>query len=820
MTSLNGQDLNNWQFKSTDESLWRSFKQPGNCFTALMENQAIVDPFYADNETSLQDIGKKDWEFRAQFSINKTDSKKFITLHAENIDTYADIYINDQLVQATNSAFRIYNIPIHNYCHEGLNSIRFSLHSADSISNILYDKLPNKLPGEHRVVVRKPQYHFGWDFGPRFVSAGLNGKIYLQVYDAISLQECFVKTKSIQSDLASLELFIKMHSEIATNTNIKFKIGDEFFSWQVDIHPGRNEIRIPFIKKNPSLWWPNNYGQQTLYTCELIIDDNSDGGIKKQWKSGIRTIELISNPDSIGQSFYFKINGIPIFIKGANYVPQDIFQTYPHHDSKTLSLLHDTKKCNFNMLRIWGGGNYESDYFYQVCDELGIMIWQDFMFACGMYPGDQNFLQNVSHEAEDQLLRLSQYACIALWCGNNENNEGWHRWGWQFGMMPHTQKRIWTDYQKIFSEILPLAVAHYSNLCNYWESSPLYGRGDKRFVTHGDAHDWGVWHDEMEFDSFRNRVPRFMSEAGFQSLPSLYNIKKWASTHELDLKSTALLSHQKHPKGNKIISKYIERDYPSPQNFEQLIYLNQLAQAEGMCIGIDAHRGAKPYNMGTLYWQYNDCWPGISWSSRDYYGRWKAMQYHVKKAYSPVRFIVEDKDVLMIKLVSDEPKSQSNLVDISIVDFTGNELWKQQVNYETDIAQAKLLLQIKPSDIPEFERRKSIILFKRNDRIIQHYFFDKAKNLQLSDIAHLDLQLFPLDNFVVSDTNYPFTFTLSLQSADLIKSLALEEAEDYYFSDNYFDILPATANQITVYSRRKDLQLSEIKYIYLNQLLK
>ena len=287
------------------------------------------------------------------------------------------------------------------------------------------------------------------------------------------------------------------------------------------------------------------------------------------------------------------------------------------------------------MIRIWGGGQYETDQFYSKCDQLGLLVWQDFMFACGMYPGDQDFMENVRLEAEEQVKRISAHPCVAIWCGNNENNEGWQRWGWQIGLDASTKNRLWNDYTHLFNQLLPKIVKENSNSNSYWESSPLFGRGDSKFRTEGDAHDWGIWHDEMKFEEFEQRIPRFMSEMGFQALPALTTIKTFAPEEDLNLDSKSLLAHQKHPRGNKLIYEYLQRDLPSPTNFKSLIYLNQLNQAEGIGLSITAHRLAKPYCMGTLYWQFNDCWPVISWSSFDVWGGWKSLQHKNKNIFQP-----------------------------------------------------------------------------------------------------------------------------------------------------------------------------------------
>ena len=638
-SDLTSQDIqkleSNWQYKSNDSMEWLPCHIPNSIYKMLFDSLIISDPFYSNNEESLQFIGHRDYQFQTSFNIGtQTLSRRIQELHLTNIDTYADIYLNEVLIGQTNNAFRTWKFDISKQLKLGLNNLRINLKSADRISKELYNQLPYQLPGGERVTSRKPQFHFGWDFGPKYLSCGILSVPLLTSYDDVELSSSSVHTKELRKSHAHIELNLEINSAQSQIIKLQWSLDNQLFTNTLNLTEGKNNIKINAKLKNPKLWWPNGSGDAFLYDTRLqLINSENKIILVKHFNSGIRVIKLIHKQDKWGKSFYFNINGVDIFAKGANYIPQDIFQLENHPVHK---ILNDAYECGFNMLRVWGGGQYESDEFYETCDKLGIIIWQDFMFACAMYPGDKSFNNNIQIEAEEQIKRLSRFSCIGLWCGNNENNEAWHRWGWQIGLGKDTKERLWSDYQNLFNNILPDLVKLYSNNNSYWESSPLYGRGDPRFQTEGDAHDWGIWHDEMKFESFEQRVPRFMSEAGFQSLPSLSTILSFCPKDELNLESKSMLAHQKHPRGNKLIQEYLQRDLPQPNNFENLIYLNQLNQAEGMGIAINAHRRAKPYCMGTLYWQYNDCWPGLSWSSRDYFGHWKALQHKTKELYQPL----------------------------------------------------------------------------------------------------------------------------------------------------------------------------------------
>lgn len=344
-------------------------------------------------------------------------------------------------------------------------------------------------------------------------------------------------------------------------------------------------------------------------------------------------INLIQEKDSIGQSFYFTVNGKPKFIKGANWVPADVFLP-SISNQKYRNLLVAAKAAGINMLRVWGGGIYEADIFYELCDSLGIMVWQDFMFAGAMYPGDDHFIENVKQEVKDNLQRLSKHPCIVVWCGNNEINEAWHNWGWQkqYRFSPSDSAKIWNDYQKLFHDIIPNLVKQFSQQ-PYITTSPLNGWGRKESMTHGDSHYWGVWWGLQPIETYQQKIPRFMSEYGMQSLPNFESIQEFSNPKDWDTSSAVMKAHQKHPTGYQTLAVYLKQNKLQPNNFKQYINATQVVQAKAMEIAITAHVKAQPYCMGTLFWQFNDCWPGASWSVIDYYGRKKKAYYTVQRLY-------------------------------------------------------------------------------------------------------------------------------------------------------------------------------------------
>ena len=436
------------------------------------------------------------------------------------------------------------------------------------------------------------------------------------------------------------------------------------------------------------------------------------------------------------------------------------------------------------MLRVWGGGIYENNIFYDLCDRKGILVWQDFMYACAMYPGDEPFLRNAEKEAEDQLLRLRNHPSIVLFCGNNENSEGWHRWGWQKGKTKTQKDKIWADYLKLFDSILPNQVKKYTDV-DYWESSPKYGRGNPKYQSEGDAHDWWVWHDGYPFEHFEDFVPRFMSEFGFQSFPSADVMKFINQSDDIQIDTKAIRSHQKHHRGFELMDLYMERDYLIPENDEDYIFLSQLVQARGMRIGIEAHRRAKPYNMGTLYWQLNDCWPGISWSSIDHFGNWKALHYEAKHAFENVLISFErHSDRVDVYIVNDLITSLDESLEMTLIDFEGNVLWNASKQIKVPSSSSSLVNSFS-IDSGLTSKWNQVLLQVNFGNSKSTYFFVKPKELALKNNEI---------EFDVEKVNEGYL--ISMSSISLQKEVMLSTTAQGHFSDNYFDVHPNEIKQV------------------------
>ena len=575
------QDIqSHWQFRKQGESIWYKATVPGTVHTDLLNNKLIPDPYYRDNESKLQWIDKANWEYKTQFNVDiKTFSQKNIDLVFEGLDTYADVYLNDKLILQADNMFRGWTVNVKSLIKKGNNLLLIKFSSAQNkVDSIARSKLPLVLPDNNRVYVRKAQFQFGWDWGPKFVGCGIWKKIILEAY------------------------FEKIQDAVVSKNNIR----------------------------------------------------------------------LVQEKDNTGTSFYFEKDGKPIYAKGANWIPADVF--LPRlKKADYRKLLLSAKEANMNMLRVWGGGVYEADEFYDLCDSLNIMVWQDFMFAGGMYPGDDSFMNNVKEEVKYQIKRLKDHPCIVLWCGNNEIDEAWHNWGWQeqFHLHGADSVKIWNDYKKLFEDSLKKWVNDFDGTRPYVSTSPKNGWGHKESFREGDSHYWGIWWGLEDWEAFETKTGRFISEYGMQAMPNYNTIKTFTDSTDRYLYSPVINAHQKASDGFKKLNHYLTRYFIdstklSKLSLENYTYLTQCLQYYILKNSIAIHRSKYPTNMGTLLWQLNDCWPVASWSITDYSRQPKAAWYAVREAYRddqiPVKELVYPKDLNLSKSIISFTLTGNNII--------------------------------------------------------------------------------------------------------------------------------------------------------------
>jgi beta-mannosidase len=835
--------LSSWEFRQTGTVKWHPAIVPGTVHTDLLANNLIKDPFYRTNENELQWIDKVNWEYRTSFNLSENEingSTPYLVF--EGLDTYADVYLNDQLVHSNNNMFVKSEISLADVNLKKDNElvIRFKSPVITGLSELEEYGLP--LPadndqsikggmGDNRISVftRKAPYHYGWDWGPRLVTSGIWRNAYIQFVDKASIENIYIRQKSLDDKVASLEAEIEI--KIIKPSQLKVEIlsdGKVLNSQNVSTTQSEqpaldnSTIKLPFSISNPRLWWTNGHGSPHLYDFEIRIYDADKLLDKEIIRTGLRNIKLVRKPDKQGESFYFEVNGKPIFAKGANYIPNDVFLTRVTPE-KYEDIISAAAEANMNMLRVWGGGFYENDIFYDLCDKYGIMVWQDFMFACAMYPGNREFLEEITQEAEYNIKRLRNHPCMALWCGNNEIEIAWAEyeeprgWGWKQRYTNEERKKIWQAYDTVFHKILPEQVKMFAPETEYWHSSPSAGIG--KLASHinnsGDMHYWGVWHGNEPIKNFSEYKARFMSEYGFQSFPEFESIKKFTEPSDWYLNSEVLNAHQRSYIGNGRIKEYMSEYYFVPEQFEDFLYVGQLLQAEAIKNAIESHRSDMPYCMGSLYWQLNDCWPAASWSSIDYYGRWKALHYSVKESFKNqiVRVNVAD-DKIQIYGISDVNGGQVSL-RVNLMDFNGTSIWNRSYSVKMPDNSAKKLVEIELDNIPAMKNSKTSLLFVsivRNEKVIDSdiYYFEPVKNLKL-----------PFVNVHIHIREKTGKYELEITSDKLCKNLMLiSEDNAYEFSDNFFDLLPGETKVVEVLS---DLPYSEferrLSYIHMYQVV-
>ncbi len=786
-----------WKFNQESKDYWFPATVPGTIHTDLLANKLIKNPFYGANEKHLQWIENEDWNYKTSFVVSKSELKnKNIDLQLDGLDTYATVFLNEKPILEANNMFRSWKISVKNHLVVGENHLVIKFKSAVQEGKNQAKKLSYTLPGDEKVFTRKAQYQYGWDWGPRFVTAGIWKNVKLHFWNDAKIENVKFEQKELNKDEAKINFEFTL--KVQKKGKYQIYLGAKPYDFQ--LKKGINIVEIPIQIKNPILWWCNGLGVPHQYVFQFKLQSNEKILDNKTLKIGLRTIELIQEKDKVGTSFYFKLNGIPVFMKGANYIPDDSFMTRVS-DSIYKVRVKDAVDANMNMLRVWGGGIYADDAFYEECDKNGILVWQDFMFACAMYPGDEAFLENVKQEVIDNVNRLQNHPSVAIWCGNNENDEGWKNWGWQkqYNYSKADSTKIWNDYEKVFHQLIPKTLDSLlpKNKNIYWPSSPSIGWGRKESLTQGDSHYWGVWWGKEPFEIYEKKVGRFMSEYGFQGMPNLDTWKKVISKDYLNLTSDSFKNHQKHPTGYETINEYMERDYVVPKDLEDYIYVSQLLQADGMKTAIEAHRRAKPYCMGTLYWQFNDCWPVTSWSSVDYFGNWKAFHYQVKRSYENLLISVqEEKDSYKIFIVNDDLKTISGYLKIQNIDFKGNLLLEKSLKIEVKPNSSEVYFTLSKKEISEINFKKSLLKIEFNSvekSASTAFYFAKPKDLELTKPT---ISIKKLDDL-----------TIEITSDVLAKNVYLSTTENTHFSANYFDVLPNQVYRITLSKPSEDVKI-------------
>jgi len=615
-----------WTFRDCAEKTWLPAVVPGCVHQDLRRAEKIPDLFWGANENEVQWIEEHDWEYRATFFVPADLlTEENVELVADGLDTVATVRINGRLVGRGDNMFVGYRWAVKNLLKPGANEITIRFDSAlEYIRTHRTGHQPREFndPVGRSQVIRKQQCQFGWDWGPRFVTAGIWRDLQLEGWsnnriESVRLTQQHAPDGSVTlrlaPELATRETGIACHHRLTLNSIV--------------VAEGTGtKIRV----EHPQLWWPNGQGAQPLYTLEIEIL-HADGSTLGRWmrRIGLRTIALDRHADAGGETFQFVVNGRPIFAKGANWIPAHSFVAGLTREQYARDL-HSAVDAHMNMIRVWGGGIYESEAFYDLCDELGLLVWQDFMFACAIYPGDAAFFRSIQTEAEQQVRRLRHRASLALWCGNNEIES--------LNGDLLKQPVLRRNYDALFHRLLPTVVARHDSVTDYWPSSPYRSDGDHTPAAgekRGDTHFWDVWHARHPVKDYEKWRFRFCSEFGMQSYSSTETQATFCPADDPNVFGASMENHQKNRAGNQIILDYVSRRYRFPKSQDDLIYLSQLNQAYCMQVGVEHYRRLLPHCMGALYWQLNDCWPVTSWSSIEFTGKWRALHHVARRFFAP-----------------------------------------------------------------------------------------------------------------------------------------------------------------------------------------
>lgn len=803
---------------------WHTAAVPGTVQTDLMAAKLLPDPFYRDNEAKVQWAGLSDWQYETRFSVDKaTLARDHVELVFDGLDTFADVYLNGQKLASADNMFRRWRVPAKTALHEGSNTLEVRLYSP--IKRLLpwLLKQPYALPGEFDSAfgdepkgkqtanyVRKAGYQYGWDWGPRIVTEGIWLPVHLDSWNAARVDDFHVRQNYVSSEAAQVAAQFEVIADVSKTLHVSVEaIGPDGQAaaraeQDVTVDPGSNLVSLSLRIAHPRRWYPAGYGAQDMYTFETRVSDGGNEIYSVRRATGLRTVELRREKDAWGKSFAFVINSIPVFAKGADMIPFDSFPTRVSH-AQMERVLQSARDANMNAVRIWGGGYYMPDTFYEMTDRLGLMVWQDFMFGGAIPPSDVAFVDNTQQEAIEQVKRLRDHPSIILWCGNNEVQTGWDGWGDRLALKkaisPEEREKLVIGMVNLFSNTLRNVVTAYDPSVPYWASSPSTDyEGPANVLDDGDYHYWNVWSGEAKpVTEYLNVTPRFQSEYGLQSFPEMRTIHAFTEQGDLQPESPVMRAHQKFDSGNgnKRLLLYITRSYGEPKDFASFVYLSQVMQAEGIQLAAEHLRASRPQAMGSMYWQLNDVWPGASWASIDYFGRWKALQFHARRFYAPLLIAaLRNNGSTTVSLVSDDTAPLALRWRMRAMDFAGKVLSEHEEAAELPaLSSSKVATYTDAQLLNGADPHATFAVFELLDggKVVSRnlVFFDEAKTLSL-----------PAPQIHTSLAAGSDGYTLTLSSDKLARNVWVSFGDlDAEVSDNAFDLLPGQSVTLTVHSK-------------------
>jgi beta-mannosidase len=773
---------------------------PGDTHSALLAAGVISDPYLGTNEKDAQWVGLENWVYCRTFQVTPAFlAHTSIFLNCDCLDTLATVFINGRKAGASDNMFVRNRFEVKSLLETGANEIRIVFRSAERAAMAAAKKQPYEIFGgnHHSNLIRKVQCHSGWDWGCRLMVAGIHGPIGLAATD-LGRIEYVGTTQRHRGQTVNVDVTVEVLSPRGGDTNLEIMLGGQDVRKPVTLAAGLNVVTARVTIRNPQLWWPAGMGKQPLYDLTVRIADDT-----LSRRLGLRTVKLVSKPDKIGRSMFFRVNGRDIFCKGANWIPVDALPQR-HTRAVYMDLIASAAAANMNMLRVWGGGQYEPDMFYDLCDEQGILVWQDAMFACALYPSDPVFLESVRREITHQVKRLCNHACLIAWCGSNEDI-GALSW---FTKPGPVRDRAVVDYDRLTEGVIGDTIRKLDPHRGFWPSSPC--AGPNNFANcweddfHGDMHCWVDLQKETGLDVYKNFRPRFSSEFGVQAFPSMDLIRTFAPPAQHNATSPVMEFHQRHGAGNAIITGIFPRHFREPEGFENTVYLSQVQQALGIKIAVEAWRRLRPRCMGTLYWQFNDNWPVASWSSVEYGGKWKLLHYAARRFYAPTAVTVFQKEgQAEVWLLNDTPERTPARVTIELRTFTGKVLRREVVRTHLPVAGAAKIRQYEVAKLaPEPAAAFLVVTLKAGATGFRNeHFFCAYKQCELPRAR--------VRCVAGQDRSGRLTATLSTDKPAFFVAVNADRLRGE-FDDNCFTLLPGEP-QTLVFAAKQPVTLPQFR---------
>lgn len=804
-----------WKMKEAGKKNWNDASVPGSVFKDLLDAGLIEDPFYRDNEYKILKLSYNDYEYIKEFDISG-DLLKYdkILLCCGGLDTLSEIKLNGQLAARTFNMHRRYEFDIKEIIKRGNNSIHITFFSPTRYIEKLQKEKPLWKRTDNIVLdgfyhLRKAHCMFGWDWGPKIPDSGIWRDINIRFFNDARLKDIYIMQDHKEGHIR-LDIDINFEIWNSGDFNLKVEVlspdGKKIFKERKISGGKKNKAVVSVYINDPRLWWPNGYGKQNLYKISVNLIKGDKVLDAKEMMIGLRTFKLKQEKDRWGTSFRFEINDISVFARGANYIIEDsLISRYSYE--RTRKLIEDCIYANFNCIRVWGGGIYPHDYFFELCDRYGIIVWQDFMFSCSVYPSDSEFIKDVELELEDNIKRIRNHPSLCLWCGNNEIE-------WILDMIDRQtsveiqsspkyrlalpMKLLKRMYLHLFEDIIPDIVNKYDPGRIYWPSSPSSGGrfDDPNDENRGDVHCWEVWHGLRPFGYYGDHYFRFTSEYGFQSLPEIKTVKSFTLPEDRNIFSYIMEKHQKNESANSKIITYLSETFKYPKDFKSLLYASQLLQAETVKNGAENWRRNRGRCMGSIYWQLNDCWPGASWSSIDYYGRWKALHYYAARFYAPVLISAVDSGgrSVNIYVINDTLKEVKGKIEWRLRDRRSDIISKEKRDISVASLTAECCMEL---DLKNVVREDNI-----RNVYIEFSLHAGGKCISFGTLLFVKPKHFDFLNpgIKAGVTEKGNRFIITLESEAYARSVELSlKNEDCRFSDNYFDLSAGCIKEVEIY---------------------